>query len=112
MLKDPPKKGDTRYKMYTTKGADWVAWQDVWLEGLQVLRNRQVFVVAASEEFENKFKKATDDEKRTRKTVLTRGTNYQMESVPTAFLTGNDGESLSARINKFENLLFFRGLQS
>ena len=62
MLKDPPKKGDTRYKMYTTKGADWVAWQDVWLEGLQSLKNRKVFVVARSNEFKNKFQKATDDE--------------------------------------------------
>ena len=37
MLKDPPKKGDTRYTMYTTHGASWVAWHDVWLEGFQVL---------------------------------------------------------------------------
>merc|ERR1711933_335217 len=43
------------------KGADWVAWQDVWVQGLRELRDRNVVVVCGSKFFEEKFKEDTDD---------------------------------------------------
>jgi histone H3/H4/predicted DNA-binding WGR domain protein len=36
-------------------GAMWCAWQDVWLDGLVQLRNRDVFVISNSEKFRQKF---------------------------------------------------------
>lgn len=64
MLKNPPSKGDKRYPMYATHGGDWVAWQDVWLEGLAVMKDRDVFVVTGKGDncFDRKFKKATTDD--------------------------------------------------
>ena len=66
MSKNPPAKGDTLYKMYQTHGEDWVAWQDVWLEDLRGLRDREVVIVAESETFKDKSQRATpDDENQT-----------------------------------------------
>jgi len=46
MLEDPPKKGDARFNMLKTHGADWCAWQEVWPQGLKSLFDRDVFVMA------------------------------------------------------------------
>lgn len=57
MIQSPPKKGDKAYTMFETHGPKWCAWQDVWLDGLQGLRNRDVFVLSGHDEFLEKFKK-------------------------------------------------------
>merc|ERR1712232_383337 len=51
--------------MFQTHGEAWVAWQEVWLEGLRSLHDREVFVVAESPAFKAKFQRATDDEENT-----------------------------------------------
>merc|ERR1711948_41239 len=66
MLIDAPRKGCKDYQMETTHGPGWVAWQEAWLDGLKVLRDRQVIVVAKSDSFKNKFlRPTTDTENRT-----------------------------------------------
>jgi len=65
MLLDAPRPGDPQRKMTATHGPSWVAWQEVWLQGLLNLpRGSKIFVVIA-EDFEVKFidmdRKFTDD---------------------------------------------------
>jgi hypothetical protein len=50
MLKDSPQRADKQYRMYTTHGADWCAWQEVWLSGLRSLRNRKVYIMVGDGE--------------------------------------------------------------
>ena len=53
MLQDPPTKGDPSFGMFASHGKDWVAWQELWLQGLRRLHGREVFVISgeAYEEF-------------------------------------------------------------
>merc|ERR1712232_581458 len=50
-----------RYKMFSSHGPDWVAWQEVWLESLRKLRDRDVVIVADSINFKEKFLTPSDD---------------------------------------------------
>jgi len=67
MLKDVPKKGDPAMKMTQTHGDNWVAWQEVWLTGLQTLQNQNVFLMSLEGRQENyfrqKFEECTSDDK-------------------------------------------------
>jgi hypothetical protein len=66
MIKDPPVKGDESFDMFKTHGEDWVAWQELWLTGLQGLRDRDVFVVVkefrGTKHFRTKFETDTDED--------------------------------------------------
>lgn len=72
MLNEAPAKGDESMEMYALHGSKWVAWQEVWLNGLRSLRDRDVFVVAgppvksADNFFEKKFLTSTGDDDNTR----------------------------------------------
>merc|ERR1712217_409218 len=48
--------------MFETHGPHWVAWQEVWLDGLRTLQDRHVIVVAESGNFYHKFKRPTSDD--------------------------------------------------
>jgi hypothetical protein len=49
MLEDPPLVGDRRYKMYSSHGPNWCAWQEVWLDGLESLPSgSKVYVLTSS----------------------------------------------------------------
>jgi len=64
MLHDPPKKGDERYTMFKTHGPKWCAWQDLWLDGLHSLSDRNIYVLSGFDAFKGKFRQdALDDER-------------------------------------------------
>jgi hypothetical protein len=50
MLITPPAKGDPTFEMTATHGEEWCAWQEVWLKGLERLRNRRVYVLVSEKE--------------------------------------------------------------
>jgi len=62
MLKNAPEKGDAQYPMFTTHGPHWVAWQDVWLNGLRGLSNRTIYVISNTKHFFEKFQLNFDDD--------------------------------------------------
>merc|ERR1739848_239662 len=52
----PPEPGDN-WPMKQTHGENWIAWQDVWVHGLEELNDMDVYVLSAFDEFKEKFKK-------------------------------------------------------
>lgn len=62
-LRDPPRKGDYRRRMFHTHGRQWCAWQEVWLDGLLGLHDTPLYILCGFEFFVNKFRTpATLDE--------------------------------------------------
>jgi len=62
MLQNAPIKGDSQYTMTRTHGANWVAWQEVWLNGLRGLHKRTVYVISNTEPFFKKFQLNPDND--------------------------------------------------
>jgi len=61
MVKEPPGKGGA-YPMIADKGAGWVAWQDVWLDGLRGLCDQDVYIISHSRAFFEKFQSRSSED--------------------------------------------------